>query len=215
MPRLANEWTGKSDDSVAPPRVQRPKTCSVNDCGRRHEAHGFCRKHYARFKRHGDPLGGTTERWAAQNFMNNIVLMFTAEECLTWPFGDNSHGYGVYHSAGKTIAAHIYVCAKVHGERPSRDYEAAHSCGNGHLACVNPRHLRWATRSQNQLDRRTHGTVLAGERNPRAKLSEDNVIAIRALCGKRSQREIAIMFGVSQMIISKISRGLLWGHVYG
>lgn len=36
--------------------------CSVDDCGSVHRAGGFCRKHYARWKAHGDPnvvlLGG-------------------------------------------------------------------------------------------------------------------------------------------------------------
>jgi hypothetical protein len=38
------------------------KTCSVDMCLKPHEAHGYCEKHYARFKRHGAPVLVTKER---------------------------------------------------------------------------------------------------------------------------------------------------------
>ena len=33
--------------------------CSVDDCDRRCFGHGWCQKHYLRWRRHGDPCGGT------------------------------------------------------------------------------------------------------------------------------------------------------------
>lgn len=35
------------------------KTCTIDDCYRRHLARGYCGAHYNRWKRHGDPLGLT------------------------------------------------------------------------------------------------------------------------------------------------------------
>ncbi len=32
------------------------KICIIADCGRKHEAHGYCRNHYRRFHIYGDPL---------------------------------------------------------------------------------------------------------------------------------------------------------------
>src|SRR4051812_41783929 len=32
------------------------RTCSIDGCENRHEARGWCCKHYDRWKRHGDPL---------------------------------------------------------------------------------------------------------------------------------------------------------------
>lgn len=209
--RARPEWIADTDDQRAPPQ----RLCSVEGCGLKHDSHGFCNKHAHRFRRHGDPFGGETDRHAAADFMNNTVLPYQAEDCLTWTFGNNGKGYGVFHVGRRTVAAHVYVCTTVHGPRPSGIHDAAHSCGNGHLGCVNPKHLRWATRSENQLDRHKHGTMLTGAKNPQAKLTDEDVRGIRSLLGSLSQRKIAEKFGVSQMIVSRISRGQLWGHVDG
>lgn len=32
------------------------KNCSINNCNRKHESKGYCRSHYNKFRRHGDPL---------------------------------------------------------------------------------------------------------------------------------------------------------------
>lgn len=50
------------------------------------------------------------------------------------------------------------MCQKAHGDPPSPKHDAAHSCGRGHEGCVNPNHLSWKTKKQNQADRITHGT---------------------------------------------------------
>lgn len=38
------------------------RVCSVNDCGKPVDGKGFCKKHYLRFHRYGDPLAGAPER---------------------------------------------------------------------------------------------------------------------------------------------------------
>lgn len=38
------------------------RICSIDGCGKNRIGHGFCRAHYKRFKKHGDPLGGGPER---------------------------------------------------------------------------------------------------------------------------------------------------------
>jgi hypothetical protein len=36
--------------------------CSVSDCEAVHDARGYCRSHYMRWRRYGDPLGGPTPK---------------------------------------------------------------------------------------------------------------------------------------------------------
>lgn len=129
-----------------------------------------------------------------------------SDSCLLWPFG-KCNGYGTLGVDGKIHYAHRLMCQLVNGPAPSNDHEAAHSCGRGHEGCVNPRHLSWKTRTDNQLDRALHGTKNDG---PRGKLSAQQAAEILALKGKIPQREIAAKFGVSRSNVSFIHCGKAW-----
>lgn len=88
-----------------------------------------------------------------------------------------------------------------------------HKCDNP--TCVNPSHLFLGTRQQNIDDMVAKGrSVLGrqrGEENPKAKLTTEQVLAIRA--DKRSQSLIAAEYGVQQAAVSKIKLGKVWRHV--
>ena len=133
--------------------------------------------------------------------------------CIIWPFSkgssDKGPGYG-HIGRDKNRLVHIEICRRVHGAKPTRKHEVAHSCGNGHLGCINPNHLRWATRSENHQDKKQHGTDHGGERNPRAKLTSRQILKISELGGKITQKEIAERFDVSQAAVSLILSGKHW-----
>lgn len=135
------------------------------------------------------------------------------DECLTWPFGNNETGYGFIRIDGRVIKASRAMCILAHGQPASPALQAAHSCGNGRMGCVNPRHLRWATQSENQADRVTHGTSNRGERCGSAVLTLADVVRIRALAGIERQRDLARQYGVAQATISKIQRGERWAWI--
>lgn len=148
----------------------------------------------------------------AYQFYHTVVLKHATDECLLWPYGHTARGYAVMHVSGKHRLVHRVACEAIHGAPPSPAHQAAHKCGNGHLSCVNPRHVRWATRSENQMDRVAHGTDNRGNRHGMSKLTGDQVKEIRALKGLHPQREIGEMYGVSQTLIGQIHRGVIWGH---
>ena len=112
---------------------------------------------------------------------------------------------------GKKRSVHRVICESVHG-RPPRKHEASHSCGKGHLGCVNPKHLSWKTSKQNGEDMINHGTSLRGK-HPMAKLSEINVQAIKMLKGKMLQSEVAEKFNTRQDMVSRIWAGKRWSWV--
>lgn len=191
--------------------------CSVPDCSRPINAKGFCKGHYWRFWRHGDPLGGgaprTTPRGAPLRFIDEIAIKHESGECLHWPLGKTSAGYGEATIDGKSVLAHRYVCQSVHGDPPTPSHEAAHSCGNGHLGCVNPRHLSWKTPAENQADRVVHGTHNRGERNYNAKLTESQAREIRAVKGVESKVATANRFKISLKTVSHIQAGRRWAYL--
>lgn len=186
--------------------------CSIPECGKRHFGHGYCNSHYLRLRRHGDPLGGRTSPGVPLAWLNEH-LNFTGDECLAWPFADDGKGYGVVNIEGRQEYAHRVVCAKIHGLAPSPDHEVAHSCGHGHLGCVNWKHLRWATRSENHKDKLGHGTHNRGEQCPTVRITENDARQILALKGRMFQKDIAEKFGVTFQHISNIHLGKRWGWI--
>lgn len=65
--------------------------------------------------------------------------------------------------------------------------------------------------------KKEHGTDGQGERNPQAKLSEEDVLRIRAAypSGEVSHRDLAEATGVSPSAIQLILNGERWPHVCG
>lgn len=182
--------------------------CSVEGCGGKHCGRGLCEKHYWRWRRNGDPLAGRTPNGEALRFLENH-RHYADAQCLLWPYGKYGNGYGKVWQDGRTRPVHAVMLELVAGPPPTPEHEAAHSCGV--RACINPRHLRWATRSENQMDKLLHGTHNRGERHWGAKVTEAQVREILELLeqGVR-QREAGRLYGISQSSISLIKRGKNW-----
>lgn len=131
--------------------------------------------------------------------------------CLMWPFS-TVRGYGRFGYLGKGYYAHRFMCELVYGEPPTPGHQAAHSCGNGHLGCVNPKHLAWKTQSENQLDCREHGTHAKTDNGNKGRLSLALADEIRALKGIKTQWQIAEQYRVSESTVSDIWLGRTWAR---
>lgn len=182
-----------------------PRICSIPNCGKPHEAHGWCTAHYQRWRKHGDPLGGGPDKEQVKRFYRE-VLAYDGDECLYWPYTRDAGGYARLRC--KLVSR--LVCEHVHGPAPTPAHEAAHSCGNGHHACVTKGHLRWATRKENAEDTIAHGTSLRGERNRNARLTAGDVRRIRAMKDKATKTQIAGIYGVTRSNVGHILAGRSW-----
>ena len=143
-----------------------------------------------------NPGNSTLMRWIRD------ALAYKGDDCLFWPFGRDGRGYGTFGRKGKSIKVHRYICRRVHGDPPSPKHHAAHSCGNGHLACATPNHVSWQTPQQNYKDSRPH---------PRFKLTPEAVREIRKSAG--GTKEIGILaarYDVSERTIRKVLSGQTW-----
>lgn len=180
--------------------------CSVQNCANVHYGLGYCAKHYARMRRNGTLTIKKAANGSKLQWVLNTALASETDECVPVPFAPGSHGYcALTTSSGRTLV-HRYICEVTHGAPPTAAHEAAHSCGR--RLCVNKRHLRWATPKENQADKLLHGTSLRGERHNGAKLTQEEVMAIRN--SSDSQNSMAARFGVCQQTISDIKRGRRW-----
>lgn len=189
--------------------------CIIEGCDNpvRVKARGLCRAHYLRWYRNGDPQAGGKMHAAsgeAIEFLNQVVMNHQGDDCLFWPYS-RSRGAAMIYLDGQNGRVCRIVCERINGPAPTPEHEAAHSCGNDHLGCVSPHHIRWATGSENNQDKLLHGTHNRGERHSLAKLTEADVRAIRKLRGTLSRSDIADRFGVSVATIKSVFAGQTWG----
>lgn len=198
------------------------KSCNVEGC--RKNAHweangakGFCRPHYRRFLRNGDPTVGKTMDGELLRFIEEVALHHSGDDCLTWPYMKNQFGRPQFWLDGKNAHVCRYICEITHGKPPTPSHEAAHSCGKGHLACVSPHHLSWKTAKENAADRVAHGTHSRGERNGASKLTDAQrveIVNLRGVPGVQAKRDIAADFGVSLATIYSIQANPAFRALY-
>lgn len=100
--------------------------------------------------------------------------------------------------ATKRVFVNRLVCEAFNGPAPSTDHQARHL--DGIVDRNVPSNLKWGTRSENEQDKRLHGTYQEREGNPFAKLTEVQVAAIRRdyaanLAGRQSKGFIQVEHG--------------------
>lgn len=196
------------------------RACSIPGCEKPIEGRGWCKAHYLKWYKYGHPLaagkrGGARSasgiKKEKERFIYEIVLVYDDEDsCLIWPFSLGSGGYPSLSIEGRKAVVSRFVCEKINGVAPTQKHEAAHSCGNGHLGCVNPNHLRWATHSENMIDMIEHGRSMRGGKHHFAKLTEEDVRKIRQLSHSLSLRKLAKMFGITSATVCAIKARRSW-----
>lgn len=193
---------------------QKGNVCVADGCVRPAAIRGCCPMHYHRLRKHGNPNAGRTPNGLAVTWLREHAE-YTGEECLIYPFPRGDDGYGRVTFDQRPKTANYVMCELAHGAPPSEEHESAHSCGNGHLGCVNPQHLRWATHAENLAEMIPHGTSTRGVRNARAKLTDSEIMVIRANRKTHRQSQLAEQFGISQQHVSLIQRGGTWKWLPG
>lgn len=129
---------------------------------------------------------------------------FEGDVCITWPFSKYRKGYCTMNVDGHATSGHRVMCELKHGPPPAKEYHAAHSCN--HPDCLNPNHVRWATKQENEDDKIIWGTRPYAEKNGMGKLTDNQVAEIKAITNKSAQ-QIAADYGVSRSAISNIQHG--------
>jgi len=152
------------------------------------------------------------KRPAAERFWRSVERR-GPDECWPWRRGRSRYGYGAFMlDQGKQIVASRYAYILTHGPIATIAM-VCHSCDNP--PCCNPAHLFLGTKTDNMVDRDSKGRQARGERGGTARLTEDDVraIRIRYAAGNDSQQRIADEYGISQFMISAIVRRAAWKHV--
>lgn len=139
-----------------------------------------------------------------------IKTIQPTDECVLWPWCKATNGYGVMDvyidGRYKKGGAHRFSCEIHHGPPPVQGNIVLHSCRN--KECVNPRHLRWGTHSDNESDKVRDGTARKHEKHNLAKLTWEDVNEIRS--STDTQVSLAKRYGVGQPHISSIKLNKVW-----
>ena len=138
------------------------------------------------------------------------------DDCWLWNAGRTVFGYGAIGSKGrgKILLAHRVSWELANGPIPD-GLHCLHRCDNP--PCVNPAHIFLGTQTDNNADMRAKGRAGHGDVKGSAvrtsKLTEDEVIRIRALSPALSFKTLGAMFGVTPQNISHIVNRRWWRHI--
>lgn len=123
--------------------------------------------------------------------------------------------HGLLEVHGRNMRAHRYSYSTFVGQIPDRMH-VLHNCPvDSDGQCVNPEHLKLGTHQENMKDRKDAGTTYkaTGELHPFARLSEDDVLAIRAAYPGISQVELGRRYNVRNTTICAIIKRRNWKHI--
>jgi hypothetical protein len=126
--------------------------CTIDGCDRVVNGHGLCDKHYQRWAKYGDPLGGKSNHAPASERFDRRVKKGGPNDCWFWSGRPTNAGYGIFQIGGKgsrVVSAHRFSY-ELHKEPIPKGLHIMHSCDN--RLCVNPAHLSVGTAKENALD---------------------------------------------------------------
>ena len=133
------------------------------------------------------------------------ALVTETNDCIIWPFSLQTDGYAAF----RGLIVSRVICERAYGPPPTPKHETAHSCRQSR-ACVNPRHLRWDTRKGNMADTIPHGTQTRGQKIGWGKLTEADVLKIRAQDGTIPRQVLADLYSVDKSTICLIANRKSW-----
>ena len=147
-------------------------------------------------------------------------------ECWIYKLAKDKDGYGAATFNGRSWKAHRLMYTVAIGEIPIGQ-QVCHRCDNP--SCINPAHLFVGTAAQNNHDRHLKGrdasgvkngaytkpdlVIHKGSDNGSSKLTEAQVLEIRARYQSGRAKQLASEYGVSTCTIYLIIRGANWRHI--
>lgn len=179
----------------------------------------MCDHHRYRMRKYGNPHYSSPNLLVGASLAERLEAYTDRsggpDACWPWTRGKSDDGYGrVYVPSNErppggpsqiNASRAAWIVANGH-PIPAR-VEVLHSCDNP--PCCNPAHLALGTHADNMGEMSRRKRASSGERNPRTKLSDIDVVEARRMraAGQRTG-DIAAHFKVSQPYVSRLTRGL-------
>lgn len=142
-------------------------------------------------------------------------VAYEPDGCWLWQGALSNLGYGSIKIDGRGHGVHRLAYWLANDEMP--EPECMHLCDVRN--CVNPAHLRAGTHAENMADMVSKGRAIGfpnpGERNGRAKLTDDDVREMRLhyAAGGVSYAQLARKYGVSVSAAQFAITKKTWAHL--
>jgi Autographiviridae endonuclease len=197
--------------------------CSIPGCEKAVaiKSRGWCAMHYQRWHRQGttDRVRQTPEL-QEHRFWKRAGRTEDTYPCWLLRMRINAAGYSRIIVNKKDVLAHRYAWIATFGPIPN-DLQVCHTCDIRYppkdityRLCVNPHHLVLGTATENMAHLVASGRKAVGEASGVAKLTANDVFAIRELNAQGfPQSALASEFEVSVGTVSLIIRRRTWKHL--
>jgi hypothetical protein len=137
-----------------------------------------------------------------QDFWNYVDKTTNPVGCWEWTGTLTRDGYGMFHVEGKRYRAHRYIFG-------STSNLIRHTCDN--RKCVNTAHLIVGSNKDNSQDMVLRNRQAKGIKAGNSKLSETDVLAIRASLELASK--VAKFYGIHEDTVRQIRARRTWRHI--
>lgn len=183
-------------------KIKSVKICSVENCDSKHWGLSFCHLHYYRFKRNGTPDLQEVPT-LEERFWSKVDKSNGDNACWIWKASRNEYGYGKIRYNGVLRKATHVVWFLTYGAFPTLDI--LHSCDN--TPCINPKHLREGTQSDNNQDIRDRNRHFS-------KYSIEQIKECKRLLEVGEKRkDISSKLNINLHTVHAVANGDKWGHI--
>lgn len=170
--------------------------------------------HLTRLRRYGDPLYQKRLRNVPieDRYWWYVIKGEHPDDCWDWRGSTYGFGYGALRTSGRKKAGAHRISWEVHNGEIPEGMWVLHTCDNP--PCTNPKHLYLGDRIDNVRDMHNRGRAFSFGPNehPLAKLTESDVLAIRAsFAGARGEKAaLARKYGVAKPTIAAVLDRRTW-----
>ncbi|GHC38064.1 hypothetical protein GCM10010348_76680 [Streptomyces anthocyanicus] len=175
--------------------------CSVENCTREAKVRGWCKAHYLRWYRFGDPTASAPRKTPEQRY-HEKVNQLGPDECWPWTGAYTNVDRGAFRWKGKIRIATRVGWEIAYGQPPG-ELHVCHTCDHGW--CHNPRHWFLGTHADNMRDLKQKNLPRG---RPLATTPEIDAQIDEGLKAGESHLGIARRLGIGRWIVDRHATGL-------